>query len=100
MFFCLVGGEEAAGHRSGSFLADLRERFLPGEELGEVPAYMAGIMCTAEGGLSFYTAVAGGLSFFFFLIRKQFFLDPVWNLDLILPVLWIRNDLFRIRIQL
>ena len=53
MCFCLVGGEEAAGHRSGSFLADLRERFLPGEELGEVPAYMAGIMCTAEGGLSF-----------------------------------------------
>ena len=30
-------------------------------------------MCTAEGGLSFYTAVAGGLSFFFFLDPKTIF---------------------------
>ena len=30
------------------------------------------IMCTTEGGLSFYTAVAGGLSFFF-MDRKTIF---------------------------
>ena len=68
-----------------------QERQLPGRSEGEIPAgggagggarrygghhvhrwrwvkfFMdQNIMCTAEGGLSFYTAVAGGLSFFFF----------------------------------
>jgi hypothetical protein len=49
IFYLTAVVEENALRENFNFLRELRWRFLPGVELGELASHMAGIMTTCEG---------------------------------------------------